>query len=42
MKGFSLEFSAASMHWLAYSAGLISEGIDDLDLTLNFRFGASW
>lgn len=41
MKGFSLEFSAASMHWLAYSAGLISDGIDDLGLTLNFRLGTS-
>lgn len=41
MKGFSLEFSAASIHWLAYSAGLISDGMDDLGLTLNFRFGAS-
>lgn len=29
------------MHWLAYSAGVISDGIDDLGLTLNLRLGTS-
>lgn len=29
------------MHWLAYSAGLISDGIEDLGLTLNLRLGTS-
>ena len=29
------------MHWLAYSAGLTSDGIEDFGLTLNFRLGTS-